>query len=73
MNVSLIDRIGAVALQSGIMSVDCFAAGPNDRYRRHKIFNPPATVNKRIELCPAAGLNGQYGCRRKCRYGEFDK
>ena len=29
MNVTLIDRIGAVVLQNGIMRVDCFAAGPN--------------------------------------------
>jgi hypothetical protein len=29
MNVTLIDRIGALVLQNGIMRVDCFAAGPN--------------------------------------------
>lgn len=31
MNVTLIDRIGAVVLQNGIMRVDCFAAGPNSQ------------------------------------------
>ena len=49
MNVTLINRIGAVVLQSSIMRVDCFAAGLDDRNRRDKIFNPSARVNKRIE------------------------
>jgi len=43
MNVTLIDRIGAVVLQSSIMRVDCFAAGLDDRNRRDAAGGNAAT------------------------------
>ena len=43
MNVTLIDRIGAVVLQNGIMRVDCFAAGPNGQETASGRLLIPAT------------------------------